>query len=269
MNRAEIRQAISRHIAERNLAVETTSAAGTATTLVCSQLSGQPVDHWRGGEALCVDGPNAGVARPIQSSAGASITTLPFASAVGSGVTVELRQAAPFAASLNQSINEAILAVANQVYVPVSDTSVVYATDTEEYTIPATFTLLHTVQYEASGTGKGDWQPLPASSWQVVQGAGKLALGSLASGKLTNAQPLRLLGYRAPALLTDDVTACEVGPNYVIAYAVGKLLGNQAGGPLTDPDAHAQRQRFWTDVANIERRGIQTRRRQSAWRVRW
>lgn len=266
MLRSELRQAISRHIDERNLVVDTATANGDTKTLVCSRLSDYPSDEFRHGELVV-----SGVARRVLNNQGSTVTTHAFGSAISSGTAFELRkQRGPFFESINQSINEALIAVYNWTYIPISDaTSVTYAAGTEEYAIPTSFQLLVDVEYETSGNGAGDWVALPATSWDVIQGAATLRLKELATGKLVDEQKLRLRGYRKPALLSADTDTTEVNANYVIAYAVGKLLGNFAGGPATDPDAHAQRQGFWTNLANVERVGVKTKRLQSARRVRW
>ncbi|MBI2756185.1 MAG: hypothetical protein HYX52_05685 [Chloroflexi bacterium] len=270
-----LRQQVSRHIDERNMRLATVTTAGAVdgTSLVSTDLKGFPDDHFLRGEVAFHGGTaaNLNLARDVRDfvASTGTVTTTTLPAQVQAGDLFEIRRAGPFYASINTALNEALLSVFNWAYVPTVDTTLRYTSGAVEYTVPSPFALLYDVQYEASGIGKGDWASLPPLTWDVVQGAAALSLSSLATGKMVTNQPLRLLGYRQPRLLASDADETEISPNYVIAYAVAKLLGNFAGGGSTDPDAHAQRQGFWTNLANVEKLGIRNKKAQSARRVRW
>lgn len=74
------------------------------------------------------------------------------------------------------------------------------------------------------------YKVLSPDLWNIVRGTTnyvKLTEAGYTSINLNSI--LRLSGYKIPAEITADATTCDIDPNYVIARAVGYLLGSRSG----------------------------------------
>jgi hypothetical protein len=92
------------------------------------------------------------------------------------------------------------------------------------------------------------WAPLASHLWSIDKEAGDLILAS--GGRMTAGYArLKLLGGDKPALLTADTGTTEVPEDFIVNWAVGRMLLSEGGGPTTDQDAHHSRSQPWLVLA--------------------
>jgi len=98
------------------------------------------------------------------------------------------------------------------------------------------------------------WHILNPDFWYINQASTPLlGLSQIAYDLITNGTPLRLTGYAIPAELSADATACEIDPDYVVAYAAATLMSNNLKPTGDDIDAGRRLIKEWFDIAEMKK----------------
>jgi len=87
--------------------------------------------------------------------------------------------------------------------------------------------------------------------WDIIRGASPLF--KLTSTGLTVVGPdteIRLTGWSAPDIFSDDTTDSEINPAYIIAFAVGRLLISHAKSSSLDIQDKASLATYWIGEAD-------------------
>jgi hypothetical protein len=212
----------------------TTTSGGTTTTLVDTWLRGSTED-WQGSELFFYDASGGHEVRAYDGTA-----TLTFSPALAGATTAAMPYLIGDIEGRGWPHDRVMRAIADALTAAMpltedTDTSLTVLSQTWEYTIPATFAALASV--EARLSSSDPWRPLMrrrgnAAGWGVVADTRKL---TLSPGLGLAGYQLRLTGYVAdapPTLMTDVV---NTRGGWVRDAAVVDLLAGSA-----EP-AHQQR----------------------------
>ena len=102
--------------------------------------------------------------------------------------------------------------------------------------------------------------PLSNEYWFTVKGTTpKFSLTSGGLSQVGSDTQIRLTGYSAPDIFTDDATDSEIDPAYIIAKATGRLLISHAKSSYLDIHDRAKLATYWLgEASRIESRLVPT-----------
>lgn len=208
----------------------TTSAEGTTTTAICNTLVVGGDNEYAGDELLWPS--RSGTPTRRVTSSDIDFNTLTFAPAlstlVAAGEAMEKRRKHLYAdvvAAINEAIRE-IIPVAPQLAVP---TSLSLVSEQYEYTIPATFVRVCTVEVDTDGDGT--YETLEAPQWEMRPGRKLWIAENVVEDYAGYA--IRLTGYTAPATLSTRTDSTPLPVSYILAYCDWYLLAQKDGVPPT------------------------------------
>lgn len=180
-----------------NVRSSTTTAAGSATTLVDSTRT-ELVDYWNGGTLWITSGTHSGKSRKITDWALTTTTfTIPTTTtAAGSGVTYSLLDPAWPQDKLIEFINAALRELGD---VPEQDTSLTTVANQRTYTLPAGVYGVRQVYVAGSLTEPYDY--VPSYQWREFDGCIEFDPGAEPD---TSGYILRLVYHKAHAAVAAD-----------------------------------------------------------------
>jgi hypothetical protein len=158
-------------------------------------------------------------------------------------------------ATYNDFINASIEMVAKEVLLDKVDTSLVLATDTYSYLIPAQYLYINELEVESSVDDVYDGSGIvERHAFRIVNGYIEF-IKELWSP--TDGQKLRISGLASPSILDTDTEECPISPAYIIQQTLSFLHQSLIRGADKDSEYHAGQMSICETKANIERARFQ------------
>lgn len=246
----QIRQSVGRNTGA--VIVGAASALGATTSLIDTYGMAKGGDNEYKGRQVLITSTVTGGAAVGQKSFVASSDGTTKTATLSPAVNAEIKAAQAYemwqgltVEDVQNFINEAIQDASGLMYVDKDDVTLTSVAGTYEYSVPAGFVAIHTIEYLSGSV----YYPLRSGEWDILRASGKIVLtpGGLS---VSGATTLRLRGYEMPSLMAADEDVADIDPAYVIAAATAKALASNLVTPELDTKARTTRLGYWQGVAD-------------------
>jgi hypothetical protein len=218
---AELATQVSRK--RGDLDEETASSDGSTTTLISTSLCIGGDNEYSGDEILFINRVPVVTRRVTASDISTYTLTLApaLSTATASGEAFEKRRKHLYR-DVVAAINSAIIDIAPVHPIPTqSSTRITLLSGQTEYSIPAIFKRIHTVEVDTDSLGT--YRALAPLQWDVRPGS-KLWVAEAITTTYTS-HNIRISGYRDPATLSSRDDATPIPVPYILAYCDWYLTG--------------------------------------------
>jgi hypothetical protein len=220
------------------------------------------LDHYSGSAISFLDGPAIGLTTYLSTSEPGTgkLTMAPVPAIMPVvGNTLEVWPEDTDIEGVNAAINLAILDVQHLAALAVVQTSPTIDADRKRITIPATWNMVSRLTYEYGGykyklrprdpRDRMPWDQYEPETFDIEDDA--ILVWGAVPASATN---LRLVGYRAATLLTDDTTTTPIRSDFLVYKAASILSQDTMASELLDPEGSTRRATFWAQQAEVKKR---------------
>jgi len=158
----------------------------------------------------------------------------------------------------NTYINLAIEMVAKEALVDKTDTTIELVDGTYQYTLPAQFLYIYTIELESSTADLYDEQkPISAEKWRIINGATTKLEFIKNLYTPTDERKIRIRGLASPSVLDTDSEECPINPAYIVQQAAALMHQSRVRGSGVDSEMHETQMKLSQAMADRIRTTLQ------------